>query len=69
MGVPLTRPQVYTRFFSIRFKPEDVEKLEAIATKKGYSSDTGSLGNKLKQPRIGITRLIREIVEEYLDKA
>jgi len=68
MGGPLTRPQVYTRFFSVRFKAEDVEKLEAIAVKKGYSSDTGSGGNKLKQPRIGITKLIREIVEEYLYK-
>ena len=67
-GESLIRPQIYTRFFSVRFKPEDVEKLEKIASKKGYSSDTGSLGNKLKQPRSGITRLIREIVEEYLKK-
>lgn len=63
------RPQIYTRFFSVRFKPEDVEKLNEIARKKGYYSKEGSYGNKLKQPRTGVTRVIREIVEEFLTKS
>ena len=59
------RPQVYTRFFSVRFKPEDVEKLQRIAKEKGYSTPDEKLN---KQPRSGITRLVREIVEGYLQK-
>lgn len=59
------RPQVYTRFFSVRFKPEDVEKLQRIAKEKEYSTPDQQFN---KQPRSGVTRLIREIVEEYLKK-
>lgn len=63
------RPQVYTRFFSVRFKPEDVEKLNRIAEERGYGRDKSSImGGKLKQPRTGVTRVIREIVEGYLAK-
>ena len=59
------RPQIFTRFFSIRFKPEDVEKLQRIARGKGYGTPDDKLN---KQPRSGITRLIREIVVEWLVK-
>lgn len=57
------RPQVYTRFFSVRFKPQDAAKLSIIARQKGYYSKEGPI---LKQPRTGITKVIREIVEDYL---
>lgn len=61
MESPL-RPRVYTRFFSIRFKPEDVLALEKIAASKGYVSAC----KFSKSKRSNITRLIREIVEDYI---
>ena len=57
------RPKIFTRFFSVRFKPEDVEKLQQIARNKGYGKSDDKLN---KQPRSGVTRLIREIVEGWL---
>jgi len=57
------RPQIFTRFFSVRFRPEDVKKLERIAKDKGYGTPDAKFN---KQPRSGITRLIRGIVEEWL---
>jgi hypothetical protein len=62
MTKSLLRPKVFTDFFSVRFKPETVEKLRQEAHSKGYASPDEKQN---KQPRSGVTRLIREIIEEH----
>lgn len=53
------RPQIFTRFFSIRFRPETVEKLTTEAVKRGYVAK--------ESKRINITRVCREIIEDYFN--
>jgi hypothetical protein len=58
------KPLIYTEHVAVMLRKETVEKLIQIAASKGYAPVIDHHGRTLKQPKRGISRLVREILEE-----
>jgi hypothetical protein len=63
------RPKVYTEYVGLFLKAGTTEKLVALAKTRGHFNDEDCFGKKLKQPKRGVSVVIREIVEEYINRS
>ena len=65
MSSPL-QPKRYPKQIAVWLSVEDYAELCRIARNMGYGSHWQDLGIKLKQPKTGAARLVREIIEDFL---
>lgn len=66
MGGSQLKPLIYTEHIGTMLRKETVDQLDKLSIEKGYDHPNNVFGKTLKQPKRGRSRLIREIVEDYL---
>mgnify|MGYP001581260397 CR=1 FL=1 len=63
----MERRKIYPKYVGLFIKQETFDTLVKIADARGlYKGDEDITGNKLKQPKRGVSTLIRDIVEKHI---
>jgi len=63
----MERRKIYSKYVGLFIKQETFDALVKLADIQGfYKGDKTRGGDKLKQPKRGVSTLIRDIVEKYI---